>query len=97
MRLFSFFNLSLLNSLTFVEQFSFRVSVLHLLDHSSEHSPTTKCPADSTEEARPTTVNTTSTVKKSNNRDKVAIGCTSKEKQFKNIDNAIENYRNNKS
>merc|ERR1712223_1244183 len=31
------------------------------------------------------------------NRDKVAIGCTSKEKQFKNIDNAIENYRNNKS
>ena len=68
-----------------------------MLDHSSEHSPTTKCPADSTEEARPTTVNTTSTVKKSNNRDKVAIGCTSKEKQFKNIDNAIENYRNNKS
>ena len=65
-----------------------------MLDISSEHSPTTKCPADSTEEVRPSTVNTTSAVKKSNNRDKIAVGYTRKEKQFESKDNTLETFQN---
>ena len=65
-----------------------------MLDISSEHSPTTKCPADSTEEVIPSTVNTTSAVKKSNNRDKIAVGYTGKEKQFKGKDNTLQTFQN---
>ena len=66
-----------------------------MLDNSSEHSPTTKCPADSIEEVRPTTVTTTSAVKKSNNRDKTAVGYRTKEIQFENKNNTREIYQNN--
>ena len=68
-----------------------------MLDISSEHSPTTKCPADSTEEVRTSTVNTTSAVKKSNNRDKIAVGYTRKEKQFESKDNTQETFQNSET